>query len=151
MVLVDKRSNHCDDFCILYVACFSCKSVLRNQRTFSWGILAHNVLTTKMVLISLQWEMPSYLHLLTYCFTNWRSDQLTDWPTDPLPTDRLTDLPSCVSVVADRLIKQLKANWLSDWLTDWLTDWLNTRIQRCRSFSERVGPRFIFLKASQVS
>ena len=27
----------------------------------------------------------------------------------------------------------------------------SSRIQRCRSFSERVGPRVIFLKASQVS
>ena len=28
---------------------------------------------------------------------------------------------------------------------------LSSRIQRCRSFSERVGPRIIVLKASQVS
>ena len=27
----------------------------------------------------------------------------------------------------------------------------SSRIQRCRSFSERVGPRLIFLKSSQVS
>ena len=27
----------------------------------------------------------------------------------------------------------------------------SSRIQRCRSFSERVGPRVIFLKVSQVS